>query len=113
MANGAGYNSHPTDCDKYVQCFFDQESLVAAFYRSCPWGQHWNQEILSCQQPQHAKCINGALCHKQTQFTANANFVNDIIIGDEFADSKDLFIVCFRFIFLLQMGFLHLACITL
>ncbi|CAC5423226.1 unnamed protein product [Mytilus coruscus] len=58
MENGAGYNSHPTDCDKYTQCLFDKEGLLAAFYRNCPWGQYWNQDILSCQQPKHVMCKN-------------------------------------------------------
>ncbi|XP_052065764.1 protein PIF-like [Mytilus californianus] len=58
MENGAGYNSHPTDCDKYTQCLFDKEGLLTAFYRNCPWGQHWNQDILSCQPPKHAMCKN-------------------------------------------------------
>ncbi|XP_063398796.1 uncharacterized protein LOC134683438 [Mytilus trossulus] len=58
MENGAGYNSHPTDCNKYTQCLFDKEGLVTAFYRDCPWGQYWNQDILSCQPPKHAMCKN-------------------------------------------------------
>lgn len=59
MENGAGYNSHPTDCDKYVQCFFDDNGAVTAFYRTCPWGLYWNQDILSCQGTKDVRCKYG------------------------------------------------------
>lgn len=59
MENGAGYNRFPGECDKYFQCYFDKNGQVTAFYRNCPWGQFWNQEILSCQPPKNVKCENG------------------------------------------------------
>jgi hypothetical protein len=59
MENGAGYNRYPGECDKYIQCYFDKNGEVTAFYGNCPWGQFWNQEILSCQPPKNVKCENG------------------------------------------------------
>ncbi|KAK3101594.1 hypothetical protein FSP39_004698 [Pinctada imbricata] len=58
LLNGAAFNRHPTDCDKYVQCYFVAKNEIKAVYRDCPWGTFWNQTVLTCQDPSVAKCPN-------------------------------------------------------
>lgn len=55
MINGAGFNSHPNECDLFVHCYFGELGL-RAIIRKCPFGQFWNQTILSCEYSERAYC---------------------------------------------------------
>lgn len=58
MINGAGFNSHLSECDLFVHCYFGELGL-RAIIRRCPFGQFWNQTILSCQYSERAYCPMG------------------------------------------------------
>lgn len=58
MINGAGFNSHPNECDLFVHCYFGELGL-RAIIRKCPFGQFWNQTILSCEYSERAYCPMG------------------------------------------------------
>lgn len=58
MINGAGFNSHPEECDLFVHCYFGEQGL-RAMIRRCPFGQFWNQTILSCQYSERSFCAMG------------------------------------------------------
>lgn len=59
MRNGAGFNGHPNDCGKFVQCYFGNAGIKAAVIQECPWGNFWSQESLTCQPAGMVKCPNG------------------------------------------------------
>ena len=59
MRNGAGFNNHPTDCSKFIQCYFGNAGIKAAVIQECPWGNFWSQESLTCQPAGMVKCPNG------------------------------------------------------
>lgn len=59
MRNGAGFNSHPTDCSKFVQCYFGNAGIKAAVIQECPWGNFWSQDSLTCQPAGIVNCPNG------------------------------------------------------
>ncbi|XP_048242131.1 uncharacterized protein LOC124143196 isoform X11 [Haliotis rufescens] len=61
--SGVGYRYHPTDCDKYVQCYFNPNGEVSAVYRTCPFGHYWSQATMRCDHSwkvtcPHEKCNN-------------------------------------------------------
>lgn len=58
MINGAGFNSHPNECDLFVHCYFGELGL-RAMIRKCPFGQFWNQTILSCEYSERTYCPMG------------------------------------------------------
>ena len=43
MLIGIGFNTHPEDCDKFVQCYFGSKGQLRVAYRQCPFGQYWDQ----------------------------------------------------------------------
>ncbi|CAC5382248.1 unnamed protein product [Mytilus coruscus] len=46
---------HPTDCDKYIET--EDASGVMVFHeRTCPFGQFYNENALTCVQPKHSTC---------------------------------------------------------
>jgi len=59
MQNGAGFNRHPTDCDKFVQCYFGPGGMKQYSYQECPWGNFWDQDSLTCQPPHRVSCQQG------------------------------------------------------
>ena len=59
MQNGIGFNPHPDDCDKYTQCYFGGEGQIRAVYRQCPFGQYWDQRVLTCRPSQEVDCEKG------------------------------------------------------
>ncbi|XP_046373382.2 SCO-spondin-like isoform X11 [Haliotis rufescens] len=54
--NGVGYRYHPTDCDKYLQCYYNPNGYVVGVYRSCPFGYYWDQRTLRCDFPWRVNC---------------------------------------------------------
>ena len=53
------YNPHPTDCDKFVQCYFAGTGQEKAAYRQCPFGLYWDHSILNCRVSTEVDCPNG------------------------------------------------------
>ncbi|XP_046373386.2 hemicentin-1-like isoform X1 [Haliotis rufescens] len=53
---GIGYRYHPTDCDKYVQCYRNPNGKVVAIYRRCPFGFFWNQVTFQCDDAWKVTC---------------------------------------------------------
>ena len=58
MVNGAGYNNHPTDCDKFVQCTFDARGTVYAEVMQCAFGTEWNLYLLTCVPAAEVACAS-------------------------------------------------------
>ncbi|KAK3591864.1 hypothetical protein CHS0354_005067 [Potamilus streckersoni] len=56
MINGVGYNRHPYDCNQYIQCYFGPNGRIEPVYRKCPFGQFWNQDILTCDRSELVNC---------------------------------------------------------
>ncbi|KAL4224775.1 Sushi [Mactra antiquata] len=72
LLNGVGYNSHPSDCNQYVQCFIGTRG-VEPVYRRCPFGLFWDQDVLTCRYPENVNCphdkcatTTGLLAYKHT-----------------------------------------------
>nr|QDO66815.1 hypothetical protein [Pinctada fucata] len=63
MQNGVGYNPHPDDCDKFTQCYFGGENQIMAVYRQCPFGQYWDQGMLTCRPSAEVNCPNDKCRH--------------------------------------------------
>jgi hypothetical protein len=59
MSNGAGFTRHPTDCSKFIQCYFGINGLKKMSYQECPWGNFWDQASLTCQPAHRVKCPTG------------------------------------------------------
>lgn len=59
MANGVGYNPHPEDCDKFIQCFFGEKGELRAIDRQCGYGQYWDQTVLTCRKAAEVPCRMG------------------------------------------------------
>ncbi|XP_071104574.1 uncharacterized protein [Haliotis cracherodii] len=51
-----GYRYHPTDCDKYIMCFYNPNGNVLGVYRSCPFGYYWNQVTFRCVASWKVSC---------------------------------------------------------
>lgn len=52
-------NSHPNDCDKFVQCYFDEKGQLWSADQQCPFGQYWDQDTLKCRSSKYVKCEKG------------------------------------------------------
>ncbi|XP_041365646.1 SCO-spondin-like [Gigantopelta aegis] len=66
VIQGVGYRPHPTDCEKYMQCYYTTQNSVIAVYRNCPFGYYWDQTALRCDLScrvncSHDKCAD--MCH--------------------------------------------------
>lgn len=59
MSNGAGFTRHPSDCSKFIQCYFGINGLKKMSYQECPWGNFWDQASLTCQPAHKVKCPTG------------------------------------------------------
>ncbi|BFZ15866.1 hypothetical protein BsWGS_18905 [Bradybaena similaris] len=56
---GVGVVAHPKDCDKYIQCYYDERNdLDLGIVRNCPMGLHWNVWNGTCTLPSQANCSN-------------------------------------------------------
>lgn len=68
MINGIGFNPHPDDCDKFVQCYFGTKGQLRVAYRQCPFGQYWDQSVLTCRPSEYVECEKGNwLCMYNTR----------------------------------------------
>ncbi|XP_048242135.1 uncharacterized protein LOC124112132 [Haliotis rufescens] len=56
MRYGIGYRYHPTDCDKYIQCYFNPNGSVIGIHRSCSFGYSWDQATLRCVETLKVSC---------------------------------------------------------
>ncbi|XP_064612656.1 protein PIF-like [Liolophura sinensis] len=56
IRNGVGYRSHPTDCNRYSQCFPIGPGQWRAVIRSCPAGLFWDQSKLTCNRARAVSC---------------------------------------------------------
>ncbi|BFZ04239.1 hypothetical protein BsWGS_07278 [Bradybaena similaris] len=57
MENGVGVVAHPMDCDKYIQCYYNQRGeLDLGVVRQCPMGLHFNSASKICSKPDQARC---------------------------------------------------------
>ncbi|XP_061177914.1 protein PIF-like [Saccostrea echinata] len=56
MLNGIGFNPHPDNCDKFTQCYFGPNGQVRMAYRQCPFGQYWDQSVLTCRPSEQVPC---------------------------------------------------------
>ncbi|CAG5115730.1 unnamed protein product, partial [Candidula unifasciata] len=57
LANGVGVVAHPADCDKYIQCYYNEQGFLdLGVVRQCPMGLHFNSATKTCSKPDQAKC---------------------------------------------------------
>ncbi|XP_052090221.1 protein PIF-like [Mytilus californianus] len=68
MIRGVGYKVHPTDCDKFIQCYFDGFGNTRASVKSCSFGEYWDQYNVACVDAQIANCPNDP-CKAPVLFT--------------------------------------------
>ncbi|CAG5119570.1 unnamed protein product [Candidula unifasciata] len=51
--------AHPKDCDKYIQCYYDElDDVDLGVVRTCPMGLHWHYLNETCTKPSEANCSN-------------------------------------------------------
>ncbi|GFR98766.1 collagen alpha-3(VI) chain [Elysia marginata] len=57
QVDGMDVVGHPSDCDKYVQCYFNRNTnMDLAIVRNCPMGLYWLQTRRQCVPPREANC---------------------------------------------------------
>ena len=56
--SGVGFNPYPGDCTKYVQCWKEGDT-VRALIRSCPFGQFWDADAITCRPSFLVNCTAG------------------------------------------------------
>nr|KAI8759927.1 collagen alpha-3(VI) chain-like [Biomphalaria glabrata] len=55
--NGMDVVPHPSDCDKYIQCYYNNITLLdIGVVRNCPMGLHWNQPSKTCLNTTQVRC---------------------------------------------------------
>lgn len=55
MINGAGYNNH-TDCDKFIQCLYNENNVLDGQIMSCPFATYWDMNALTCSSVAKIQC---------------------------------------------------------
>ncbi|XP_045175766.2 protein PIF-like [Mercenaria mercenaria] len=69
---GVGFNPHPFDCSQFVQCFYYPRRRVEPVYRTCDFGEFWDQSKLRCLPAKYVNCkfdkckIPGTLFYKHS-----------------------------------------------
>ncbi|KAK3604335.1 hypothetical protein CHS0354_038673 [Potamilus streckersoni] len=63
MNNGAGFNNHPTDCDKFVQCFPGVNGTLRAEIQQCPFGTYWFLDLFTCLPIADVYCVTDKCNH--------------------------------------------------
>ena len=48
IVNGAGYNSHPTECDQFVQCHFNHFGQLVGVIQKCAFSTYWSMDKMTC-----------------------------------------------------------------
>ncbi|KAJ8299027.1 hypothetical protein KUTeg_023087 [Tegillarca granosa] len=54
--DGFGYNPHPTDCTKFIQCYFGVDGEIIVSEKQCSFGQFWSRNAVTCVSSQHVDC---------------------------------------------------------
>lgn len=72
---GAGYNSHPRECGKYIQCHWDVNGNYVAEVRQCAFGTHWNMAFHTCLRSTETTCVVDE-CTKKADGTVRAGVGN-------------------------------------
>ncbi|XP_055900355.1 von Willebrand factor-like isoform X2 [Biomphalaria glabrata] len=55
--NGMDVVPHPSDCDKYIQCYYNNITMLdIGVVRNCPMGLHWNQPSKTCLNTTQVRC---------------------------------------------------------
>ena len=68
IVNGAGYKSHPTDCDKFIQCHFDGNGVLVGEVQQCAFSTYWNMQLLTCLPSFQSSCDTD-MCENETSGT--------------------------------------------
>jgi hypothetical protein len=68
MVNGAGYNPHPYDCDKFVHCHYDSQGILHGVVQQCAFSTYWDNDLLTCIPAEAVQC-EPEMCMNQPQFT--------------------------------------------
>ena len=55
---GVGFNPYPGDCTKFVQCW-KQGDTIMSLVRSCPFGQFWDADAITCRPSFLVLCTAG------------------------------------------------------
>ncbi|KAL3856121.1 hypothetical protein ACJMK2_015314 [Sinanodonta woodiana] len=66
--NGVGFNPFPGDCTKFVQCW-KEGNTVQAVVRSCPFGQFWDADAITCRPSFLVTCAADPCATTQAGFT--------------------------------------------
>lgn len=59
MVHGVGYKRHSTDCDKFIECYYDEFGKTRASIQKCPFGEFWDHTNVACVESEKANCPNG------------------------------------------------------
>ncbi|KAH3770291.1 hypothetical protein DPMN_171576 [Dreissena polymorpha] len=62
MKERSGYNEHPSDCGKYIQCLTDTRGQLFGVERDCAYSTYWNIKLLTCILATDTVCRHD-LCH--------------------------------------------------
>ncbi|XP_041355620.1 SCO-spondin-like isoform X2 [Gigantopelta aegis] len=54
--NGVGYRLHPTDCHKYVLCYYRNNGYTIGVIKTCPFDKYWNQKVRKCEPSCDVDC---------------------------------------------------------
>ena len=64
--NGAGYVSHNTDCDKFIQCRYNSVDVLEGHIRQCAFSTYWSDEYLTCIPANNTSCSTDKCQQKPT-----------------------------------------------
>ncbi|XP_041355623.1 SCO-spondin-like isoform X2 [Gigantopelta aegis] len=54
---GVGYRLHPTDCDKFIQCYYrDTDGFSIGVVKTCPFNHYWDQKQFRCDLACNVDC---------------------------------------------------------
>ena len=63
VVNGVGYRLHPTECNKYVLCYYRDDGYAIAVIKTCPFDQYWNQQARKCEPSCDVTCPIGKVSY--------------------------------------------------
>ncbi|XP_021358125.1 protein PIF-like isoform X2 [Mizuhopecten yessoensis] len=58
MVEGVGYARHPTECEKFIQCFLKESGVWYNKVQSCGVGEFWDHALLACRIAEVVDCPN-------------------------------------------------------
>ena len=53
-----GYSAHATDCDKCIQCRYNQEGVLEGQIQQCAFSTYWNNVKWTCTPTNYTSCPN-------------------------------------------------------